>query len=452
MLGRLGGSPSTLVALVRDPGSRPPRALRALKLLDRELLGDLGKDTVFAAAVRRAGRLRHPNIVGLRGFGSTALVHHLVMEYVFGASLAQVLRASAWARTPLTVGAVLHVVASVCRALEYAQEVQDERGEPLSLVHGYITPHNILVGFDGGVKVADFGIAHLSNRASCRVPGNEPLIDMLKRAGKPVVLLVNKIDTLRDRKSLLFQLQAFQDALGDVLATAVPISAMKKDGLDRVVKSLAAHLPEGPAYFEDGQVTDKTERQIVSELIREKVILETRDELPYAAHVDVERFEDERPKIVRIAATVVVERSSQKPIVIGRGGERIKAIGVRARQELEHFLDAHVFLELHVRVQENWTNSPTLLADLGYSSEGDVAAAGDEDEDGLLDGDLDDDDADDAADGDDADDAADGDDAAGDDAEDGDDGDEGEGDEDEGDDDEALDDDDTLPTPSERAR
>jgi hypothetical protein len=138
-----------------------------------------------------------------------------------------------------------------------------------------------------------------------------------------------------------------------------------------------AHLPEGPAYFEDGQVTDKTERQIVSELIREKVILETRDELPYAAHVDVERFEDERPKIVRIAATVVVERSSQKPIVIGRGGERIKAIGVRARQELEHFLDAHVFLELHVRVQENWTNSPTLLADLGYSSEGDVAAAGD---------------------------------------------------------------------------
>jgi hypothetical protein len=176
MLGRLGGSPSTLVALVRDPGSRPPRALRALKLLDRELLGDLGKDTVFAAAVRRAGRLRHPNIVGLRGFGSTALVHHLVMEYVFGASLAQVLRASAWARTPLTVGAVLHVVASVCRALEYAQEVQDERGEPLSLVHGYITPHNILVGFDGGVKVADFGIAHLSNRASCRVPGNEPLI------------------------------------------------------------------------------------------------------------------------------------------------------------------------------------------------------------------------------------------------------------------------------------
>lgn len=285
-------------------------------------------------------------------------------------------------------------------------------------------------------------------------PGNEPLIDMLKRAGKPVVLLVNKIDTLRDRKSLLFQLQAFQDALGDVLATAVPISAMKKDGLDRVVKSLAAHLPEGPAYFEDGQVTDKTERQIVSELIREKVILETRDELPYAAHVDVERFEDERPKIVRIAATVVVERASQKPIVIGRGGERIKAIGVRARQELEHFLDAHVFLELHVRVQENWTNSPTLLADLGYSSEGDVAAAGDEDEDGLLDGDLDDDDADDAA-GDDADDAADGDDAAGDDAEDGDDaddGDEGEGDEDEGDDDEALDDDDTLPTPSERAR
>jgi GTP-binding protein Era len=285
-------------------------------------------------------------------------------------------------------------------------------------------------------------------------PGNEPLIDMLKRAGKPVVLLVNKIDTLRDRKSLLFQLQAFQDALGDVLATAVPISAMKKDGLDRVVKSLAAHLPEGPAYFEDGQVTDKTERQIVSELIREKVILETRDELPYAAHVDVERFEDERPKIVRIAATVVVERSSQKPIVIGRGGERIKAIGVRARQELEHFLDAHVFLELHVRVQENWTNSPTLLADLGYSSEGDVAAAGDEDDadDDLLDEDgdaADDDDGDAAGDGDEAD-ADDGDDDEAD-ADDGAD-DEADADDDDEEEEDAVDDDDTLPTPSERAR
>ncbi len=176
MLGRLGGSPSTLVALVRDPASRPPRALRALKLLDREILGDTGKDAAFASAVRRAGRLRHPNIVGLRGFGSTAHVHHLVMEYVFGASLSQVLRASAWARTPLTVGAVLHVVASVCRALEHAHTVTDDQGQPLSLVHGYITPHNILVGFDGVVKVADFGIAHLSNRASCRVPGNEPLI------------------------------------------------------------------------------------------------------------------------------------------------------------------------------------------------------------------------------------------------------------------------------------
>jgi len=176
MLGRLGGSPSTLVALVRDPGSAPPHQLRALKLLDRELLADLGGDAAFSEAVRRAGRLRHPNIVALRGFGSTSTVHHVVMEYVFGASLAQVLRASAWARRPLTVGSVLHIVGSVCQALEHAQETSDEAGKPLGLAHGFITPHNVLVGFDGVVKVADFGIAHLTNRASRRVPGNEPLI------------------------------------------------------------------------------------------------------------------------------------------------------------------------------------------------------------------------------------------------------------------------------------
>lgn len=214
-------------------------------------------------------------------------------------------------------------------------------------------------------------------------PGQEPLIDMMKRAGKPVVLIVNKIDALRDRKSMLFQLQAFQDALGDVLAEAVPISAMKHDGLDRLMGAFAKHLPEGPAYYEDGQVTDKSERQIVAELIREKVILETRDELPYAVHVSVDTFEDQRPRIVKIASTLVVERSSQKPIVIGRGGERIKAIGVRARQELEHFLDSKVFLEMHVRVQEGWTNNANALAELGYTSEDEGAVGAGEDDDEL---------------------------------------------------------------------
>jgi GTP-binding protein Era len=161
---------------------------------------------------------------------------------------------------------------------------------------------------------------------------------------------------------------------------------MRDDGLERLISALAEQLPEGPSYYEDGQVTDKTERQIAGELIREKVILETRDELPYAVHVDVDSFEDERPKIVRIQATLVVERASQKPIVIGRKGERIKAIGIRARKELEHFLDAQVFLELHVRVQEGGTASSSLLADLGYSSARDDGAldVDDEGDDGPI--------------------------------------------------------------------
>jgi len=198
-------------------------------------------------------------------------------------------------------------------------------------------------------------------------PGNEPLIDMLKRSGKPVVLIINKIDTLKDKPALLFQIQAYQTLFGESLATAVPISAMQHNGLDRLLGALAEHLPVGPALYEDGQLTDKSEREIVAELIREKVILETFDELPYAVHVDVESFVDERPKIVKIAATLTVERNSQKPIVIGKGGERIKAIGIRARQELEHFLESKVFLEMHVQVDEGWTSSPRALNELGYT-------------------------------------------------------------------------------------
>lgn len=176
MLGRLGGSPATLVALVRDPTSAPPHQLRALKLLDREMLVEGPGDASFAEAARRAGRLRHPNIVALRGFGSSASVHHLVMEYVFGASLAQLLRASSWARTPLTVGVLMRIFTAVLEAVEHAQDAPDEGGEPLRMAHGFLTPHNILVGFDGVVKVADFGIARITNEAARRVPGNEPLV------------------------------------------------------------------------------------------------------------------------------------------------------------------------------------------------------------------------------------------------------------------------------------
>jgi len=168
LLGRLGGSPSTLVALVRDPSSSPPFVARAVKLFDTHLLDDPRFSERFFFEARRAARVRHENLVAITGFGTAGPVHHLIMEYVFGASLAQLLRASAWAKTPLPAGLVLHIARSLARALSAAWEAPDERGEPLGLTHGFVTPHNVLIGFDGRPKLADLGVARITNRASVR--------------------------------------------------------------------------------------------------------------------------------------------------------------------------------------------------------------------------------------------------------------------------------------------
>ncbi len=197
-------------------------------------------------------------------------------------------------------------------------------------------------------------------------PGNERLLKVVEAAGKPVVLLLNKIDRLKDKQGLLLQLQTYSDRLGERMKAAVPISAYRGDGLTEAVVELARALPEGQAFFDDDRLTDASERAVAAEFIREKVMLATKEELPYSAAVTIDAFEDQRPKIVRILATIHVERDSQKPIVIGKQGERVKRIGVAARRDLEFFLDSKVYLELHVRVTTEWSNTPRGLAELGY--------------------------------------------------------------------------------------
>lgn len=198
-------------------------------------------------------------------------------------------------------------------------------------------------------------------------PGNDRIMQYIKnRPQVPVIVLINKVDRVKRKDALLLQIKAYSDILGEQVRAIVPISAMKKNGLDRVVAAMSEALPFGPRYFEGDEITDQSERMIVGELIREKVILETRDELPYAAAVTVENFEDDRPEIVRIEAFIHVERPSQKAIVIGKGGEQIKAIGMRARKEIEHFLDSKVYLDLKVRTTERWSEKPASLQELGY--------------------------------------------------------------------------------------
>jgi len=188
--------------------------------------------------------------------------------------------------------------------------------------------------------------------------------------GVPMVLVVNKVDRLPDRDALLPYLKSWADkAKFDAL---IPISAMKHEGIDELLDALAERLPEGPFLFPEDSITDASEREIAAELIREKAMLELQQELPYKLAVVIEEFDesrrdDPRKPLIHIAAVLHVERETQKRIVVGKGGERIKTIGQRARKDLERLLDAQVMLELFVRVERDWTQSEKGLRKVGYT-------------------------------------------------------------------------------------
>ncbi|HEY4222410.1 MAG TPA: GTPase Era [Myxococcota bacterium] len=203
-------------------------------------------------------------------------------------------------------------------------------------------------------------------------PADTAALAQLERGGAlsaPVVLVVNKIDTLGDKRALLPFLDAWHKT--NRFAALIPISAQKNDGVSVLVDDLVARMPPGPFLFDKDAITDAPERDIAGELIREKVMIELRQELPYRAAVVVEEMDesrraDEKKPLVRIAAVIHVERESQKAMVIGKSGQRIKAIGERSRKELERLLGCQVMLELLVRVEADWTLSEKGLAKVGY--------------------------------------------------------------------------------------
>ncbi len=179
----------------------------------------------------------------------------------------------------------------------------------------------------------------------------------------PVFVAVNKVDLLKDKASLLPYLQRIQKRLPD--AELVPVSASKGDNLDALEKLVNESLPEGPFLFPDDQITDRSERFLVSEIVREKMMRQLGDELPYSLTIQIERFEDSG-KVIHIDATTFVERDGQKAILIGKGGERIKRIGADARADIERMLDRQVMLRLWVKVKSGWSDDDRALKSLGY--------------------------------------------------------------------------------------
>jgi GTP-binding protein Era len=195
--------------------------------------------------------------------------------------------------------------------------------------------------------------------------GDRFVLDLVKRSEKPALLLLNKIDKLEDKSALLPLMDWYRNE--HEWREIIPISALKNEMTDLLVDASLRHLPEAEPIFAEDELTDQTLRVLVAEIVREKVLESTGDEIPYVTAVVTERYEEVREDFARIYCVIVVERASQKKIVIGKGASRLKEIGIRARQEIEKLLDHRVHLELFVKVEEDWRNRNQLLDEFGLS-------------------------------------------------------------------------------------
>lgn len=196
---------------------------------------------------------------------------------------------------------------------------------------------------------------------------DEMVLTKIKHSGAPCVLVVNKIDNVQDRDSLLPHLQKL-GAMHD-FADIVPISASKGDNVDAIKKICLKSLPEGDFWFPDDYITDRSSRFMASEIIREKLIRFTGDELPYSTTVEIEQFKVDEKGVLHINALVLVERNSQKRMVIGNKGEKLKVIGQEARRDMQTLFDSKVFLETWVKVKSGWADDERALRSLGYGDD-----------------------------------------------------------------------------------
>jgi GTP-binding protein Era len=195
--------------------------------------------------------------------------------------------------------------------------------------------------------------------------GDEYILKLLDKASAPVFLIINKIDLVKPPK-LLSLIQQYTERFE--FAQVIPVSARSGNGVPDMLQAIEPYLPQGPQYYPDDMLTDQPERFIVAELVREKIMRRTSEEIPYGVGVQVDSFEEKPEKnLVVIQATIHVERDSHKKIIVGKGGHMIRTVGQEARKDMERLLGTRVFLELFVRVDKDWSQNERMLRELGYS-------------------------------------------------------------------------------------
>ena len=199
-----------------------------------------------------------------------------------------------------------------------------------------------------------------------RGKGDDMIIERLKKLSVPVYLIINKIDKIHPN-DLLEQIDDFKAQMD--FAQIIPISATQGNNFETLMSELEKSMPSGPQYFPEDQITDHPEYFVVSELIREKILQLTRDEVPHSVAVVIDSMKRKPDEKVQIQATIIIERDSQKGIIIGKGGSMLKKIGTQARKDIEKLLGDKVYLELWVKVQKDWRDKQVYLTDFGYRKE-----------------------------------------------------------------------------------
>lgn len=206
-------------------------------------------------------------------------------------------------------------------------------------------------------------VLFMVNAAEKRGPGDDFIIEKLKKIKTPVFLVLNKIDLISPDE-LLDRVESYQETIP--FAGIIPISVLQGNNVQELMTTLMNHLPEGPQYYPSDQITDHPEYFVVSELIREKILHLTKEEIPHSVAVTVDKMQKDEFGKVHVYANIIVERPTQKGIIIGKGGKLLKEIGVRARKDIEQLLGNKVYLELWVKVEKDWRKKKSHLQDFGY--------------------------------------------------------------------------------------
>jgi GTP-binding protein Era len=217
--------------------------------------------------------------------------------------------------------------------------------------------HDALLGVDVVCLIRDASAATGN--------GDRFVLDLVKQSGKPAILLLNKTDKLADKSQLLPLIESYQKEHD--WKAIVPISALKGDQIEQLLHEMSENLPESAPIFSDDEFTDQSMRALAAEIVREKILETTGEEIPYVTAVVTESWEEEREDFTRIHCAIFVERESQKKIIIGRGAQRLKQIGTRARGDIEKMLGHRCHLQLFVKVEEDWRDKQRLLNEMGIA-------------------------------------------------------------------------------------